>query len=66
MNNIGYQLKQARLKHQMDQEELAFLTDLHVETISAIEEEMVDVQVSILYKLSHVLKCTFSIGDMTI
>jgi DNA-binding XRE family transcriptional regulator len=66
MDNISYQLKHARLKQNLKREELAFLTDLNVDTISAIEEERLDVPISILFKLSHVLKCSFTIGDMSI
>jgi cytoskeletal protein RodZ len=66
VNNIGQQLKKMRLNREMEIEQLAFLTGLNPETIAAIEEEELDVQVSALAKLSSALCCTFAIGDVSI
>lgn len=66
MNNIGKQLITARTRRGIDQENLAVLTGLNVTDIAAIEAGTVDVQVSILHKLSEALKWSFSIGDMSI
>ncbi|MDP4161829.1 MAG: helix-turn-helix transcriptional regulator [Bacillota bacterium] len=66
MNNIGNQLKQARLMRKIDQDKLALLAGLSVETIAAIEDGAFDVPVSILGKLSDILRWSFAIGDMSI
>ncbi|CAH2713720.1 hypothetical protein BACCIP111895_00874 [Neobacillus rhizosphaerae] len=66
MNNIGHQLKKIRLNRELEIEKLAFLSGLHAETIAAIEEGELDIQVSTLAKISDALNCTFSIGDVSI
>ncbi|HJV17876.1 MAG TPA: helix-turn-helix transcriptional regulator [Bacillales bacterium] len=66
MHLIGQQLKEARLKKQLNRDELANLTGLKEETIADIEEGKMDTQISTLYKISDVLKCSFVIGDMSI
>ncbi|MDP4084101.1 MAG: helix-turn-helix transcriptional regulator [Bacillota bacterium] len=66
MDKIGNQLKEARIRQELERERLALLTGLNVETIAAIEEGALDVQISTLYKLSDVLKCSFEIGDISI
>ncbi|MED1472341.1 helix-turn-helix domain-containing protein [Bacillus salipaludis] len=62
MNPIGRQLRKIRINREMEREKLALLAGISVETIAAIEEEEMDVQVSALYKLSDALNCTFAIG----
>ena len=66
MNNIGHQLKQKRLNREIEIEKLALLSGLNAGTIAAIEEGELDVQVSTLAKISNVLNCSFSIGDVSI
>lgn len=66
MNNIGHQLKQMRLNREIEIEKLALLSGLNAGTIAAIEEGELDVQVSTLAKISDVLNCSFSIGDVSI
>jgi transcriptional regulator with XRE-family HTH domain len=66
MNGIGHQIKKIRLNREMEIEKLASLSGLNAETIAAIEECELDVQVSTLAKLSAVLQCSFAIGDMSI
>jgi transcriptional regulator with XRE-family HTH domain len=66
MNNIGHQLKKIRLNREYEIEKLASLSGLNAETIAAIEEGELDVQVSTLAKISDVLNCSFSIGDVSI
>ncbi len=66
MNNIGHQLKKMRLNREIEIEKLASLSGLTAGTIAAIEEGELDVEVSILAKISDVLNCTFSIGDVSI
>ena len=66
MNNIGHQLKKMRLNREIEIEKLASLSGLTAGTIAAIEEGKLDVQVSILAKISDVLNCSFSIGDISI
>jgi transcriptional regulator with XRE-family HTH domain len=66
MNSIGHQLKKIRLNREMEIERLALLTGVNADTIAAIEEEEIDVQVSTLAKLSSALCCTFAIGDVSI
>jgi transcriptional regulator with XRE-family HTH domain len=66
MNTIGHQLKKLRLNREIEIEKLATLSGLNAETISAIEEGELDVQVSTLAKISDVLNCTFSVGDVSI
>jgi transcriptional regulator with XRE-family HTH domain len=66
MTNIGHQLKKIRLNREMEIEKLASLSGLEAEKISAIEDGEMDVQVSDLYKISDVLRCSFAIGDMSI
>jgi transcriptional regulator with XRE-family HTH domain len=66
MNGIGHQLKKIRLNREMEIEKLASLSGLNAETIAAIEECEQDVHMSTLAKLSEVLRCSFSIGDMSI
>ncbi|MDN3016309.1 helix-turn-helix transcriptional regulator [Paenibacillus sp. BSR1-1] len=66
MNNIGHQLKKIRLNREIEIEKLALLSGINAETIAAIEEGDQDVQVSILAKISNVLNCTFSIGEVSI
>lgn len=66
MDKIGSQLKEARIRQELETERLALLTGLNVETITAIEEGTIDAQISTLYKLSDALKCSFEIGDMSI
>ncbi|ETI68886.1 helix-turn-helix domain-containing protein [Neobacillus vireti] len=66
MNNIGHQLKKIRLNREMEIEILASLSGLHTETIAAIEDGELDVQVSTLAKISEALNCSFSIGDVSI
>jgi transcriptional regulator with XRE-family HTH domain len=66
MNNIGHQLKKMRLIREIEIEKLALLSGLNAGTIAAIEEGELDVQVSILAKISDVLNCSFSIGDVSI
>lgn len=66
MNHIGHQLKKMRLNLEIDIEKLALLSGLNVGTITAIEEGELDVQVSTLAKISDVLNCSFSIGDVSI
>jgi len=66
MNNIGHQLKKMRLNREIEIEKLASLSGLTAGTIAAIEEGELDVQVSILAKISDVLNCSFSIGDISI
>ncbi|MFJ5714807.1 helix-turn-helix domain-containing protein [Neobacillus sp. NPDC093127] len=66
MNNIGHQLKKIRLNREMEIEKLASLSGLHTETIAAIEDGELDVQVSTLAKISEALNCIFSIGDVSI
>ncbi|MFK9093583.1 helix-turn-helix domain-containing protein [Bacillus salipaludis] len=66
MNNIGHQLKRMRVNREIEIEKLALLSGLNAETIAAIEDGELDVQVSTLAKISDVLNCTFSIGDVSI
>ncbi|MGG3467001.1 helix-turn-helix transcriptional regulator [Neobacillus pocheonensis] len=66
MNNIGHQLKKIRLNREIEIDKLASLSGLNAETIAAIEEGDLDVQVSILAKISNALNCSFSIGDVSI
>jgi len=66
MNNIGHQLKKIRLNREIEIDKLASLSGLNAETIAAIEEGDLDVQVSTLAKISAVLNCSFSIGDVSI
>jgi transcriptional regulator with XRE-family HTH domain len=66
MNHIGHQLKKMRLNREIDIEKLALLSGLDAGTITAIEEGELDVQVSMLAKISDVLNCSFSIGDVSI
>ncbi|MDR7236784.1 helix-turn-helix domain-containing protein [Neobacillus drentensis] len=66
MNNIGHQLKKMRLNREIEIEKLALLSGLNAGTIAAIEEGELDVQVSTLAKISDVLNCSFSIGDVSI
>jgi len=66
MTNIGHQLKKIRLNREMEIEKLASLSGLEAETITAIEQGVLDIQVSDLYKISDVLRCSFAIGDMSI
>jgi len=66
MNHIGHQLKKMRLNREIEIEKLALLSGLNAETITAIEEGELDVQISSLAKISDVLNCTFSIGDVSI
>ena len=66
MEYIGHQLKYARERQNIDIEKLAQLVGVNEETIMAIEEGKLDTQVSILYKLSDILKVSFKIGDMSI
>ncbi|MFJ7726367.1 helix-turn-helix domain-containing protein [Neobacillus sp. NPDC097160] len=66
MNNIGHQLKKMRVNREIEIEKLALLSGLNAETIAAIEDGELDVQVSTLAKISDVLNCTFSIGDVSI
>ncbi|PFP31162.1 hypothetical protein COJ96_01755 [Bacillus sp. AFS073361] len=66
MNHIGHQLKKMRLNREIEIEKLALLSGLSAGTIAAIEEGEVDVQVSTLAKISDVLNCSFSIGDVSI
>ncbi|MCL6572251.1 MAG: helix-turn-helix transcriptional regulator [Bacillus sp. (in: Bacteria)] len=66
MDNIGIQLKKIRLNREMEIDKLAWLSGLNAGTIAAIEEGDLDIQVSILTKISEALNCTFSIGDVSI
>jgi transcriptional regulator with XRE-family HTH domain len=66
MNNIGHQLKQIRTNREMEIETLAYVSGLNAETIFAIEAGELEVQVSTLEKLSEVLNCSFTIGDVSI
>ena len=66
MNHIGHQLKKMRLNREIEIEKLALLSGLPAGTIAAIEEGELDVQVSTLAKISDVLNCSFSIGDVSI
>lgn len=66
MNNIGLQLKNIRMNRKMEIEKLAVLSGIQAGTISAIEAGELDVNISTLSKLSDVLNCTFSIGDVSI
>lgn len=66
MNNIGHQLKKIRLNREIEIDKLASLSGLDAETIAAIEEGDLDVQVSTLAKISNILNCSFSIGDVSI
>lgn len=66
MNNIGLQLKNIRNNRELEIENLAVLSGIHADTISAIEAGELDVQISTLAKLSDVLNCSFSIGDVSI
>lgn len=66
MNTIGHQLKKIRLNREWEIEKVAILSGLSPETVIAIEEDEIDVQVSTLAKLSDALKCAFLVGDMSI
>lgn len=66
MNSIGRQLKKIRLNREMEVEKLAFLSGVKMDTITAIEEDELDVPVSTLAKLSDALRCSFAIGDVSI
>ena len=66
MNHIGHQLKKMRLNREIEIEKLALLSGLTAGTIAAIEKGELDVQVSTLAKISDVLNCSFSIGDVSI
>ena len=66
MNHIGHQLKKMRLNREIEIEKLALLSGLNAETITAIEKGELDVQISSLAKISDVLNCTFSMGDVSI
>jgi transcriptional regulator with XRE-family HTH domain len=66
MNNIGHQLKKIRTNRELEIEKLAALSGLNAQTISAIEAGELDVHISTLAKLSDVLNCSFSIGDVSI
>jgi transcriptional regulator with XRE-family HTH domain len=66
MNNIGHQLQKIRTNREMEIENLALLTGINADTLSAIEAGKLDVQISTLAKLSDVLNCSFSIGDVSI
>ncbi|MEW9050628.1 MAG: helix-turn-helix transcriptional regulator [Neobacillus sp.] len=66
MNHIGLQLQKIRTNRELEIENLALLTGINADTLSAIEEGKLDVQISTLAKLSDVLNCSFSIGDVSI
>ncbi|OLS35600.1 helix-turn-helix domain-containing protein [Bacillus sp. MRMR6] len=66
MNHIGHQLQKIRTNREMEIENLAMLTGINADTLSAIEAGKLDVQISTLAKLSDVLNCSFSIGDVSI
>ncbi|MDQ1145830.1 transcriptional regulator with XRE-family HTH domain [Bacillus sp. SORGH_AS 510] len=66
MNNIGHQLKKIRVNRELEIETLASLSGLDVDLITAIEDGELDVQISTLAKISDVLNCSFSIGDVSI
>lgn len=66
MNNIGHQLKKIRVNRELEIETLASLSGLEADLISAIEDGEMDVQISTLAKISDVLNCSFSIGDVSI
>ncbi|CAG9620003.1 helix-turn-helix domain-containing protein [Sutcliffiella rhizosphaerae] len=66
MNHIATQLKNARTRQDIEVDQLAVLSGLSADTIHAIESGTIDVQVSTLRKLSEVLRCSFSVGDMSI
>lgn len=66
MNSIGHQLKKIRLNRELEIEKLAYISGVNSETIAAIEEDTIDVQLSTLAKLSDALRCSFSVGDMSI
>ncbi|MEO2076188.1 MAG: helix-turn-helix transcriptional regulator [Bacillus sp. (in: firmicutes)] len=66
MNNIGHQLKKIRVNRELEIETLASLSGLDADLISAIEDGELDIQISTLAKISDVLNCSFSIGDVSI
>lgn len=66
MNTVGQQLKNIRLNREMDIHWLAAMSGLHPDTIAAIEEDAIDVPISILAKISVALNCSFLIGDVSI
>lgn len=64
--NVGEQLRTARVRQDLKIEELAACSGVHIDTIKGIEEGLLDVNLSTLYKLSQALRCSFAIGDMSI
>lgn len=66
MKHIANQLKNARTRQDIEIDRLAALTGLPADTIAAIEAGTLDVQISTLSKLSEILRCSFSIGDLSI
>jgi transcriptional regulator with XRE-family HTH domain len=66
MNNVGQQLKKARIQQVMEHQELASRSGVDLETIKAIEEGRLDVGISTLYQLSRALNWVFTIGDVSI
>jgi transcriptional regulator with XRE-family HTH domain len=66
MNNIGHQLKKIRTNREMELEKLAQASGISIDTLSLIEAGELDVQISTLAKISDVLNCSFSIGDVSI
>ena len=66
MNNIGHQLKKIRTNREMELEKLAQVSGIGINTLSLIEAGELDVQISTLAKISDVLNCSFSIGDVSI
>jgi transcriptional regulator with XRE-family HTH domain len=66
MNSIAQQLVKIRTLKGWEVEEFANVVGLDTETITKLEQGLLDPQISILEKITKTLNCSFNIGDVSI
>lgn len=66
MNSVAKQLVQLRTLKGWEIEEFAKVVGLDIDTVTKLEQGLIDPQLSILEKITKALNCRFNIGDVSI
>lgn len=66
MNSVAKQLVQMRTLKGWEIEDFAQAVGLDTDTITKLEQGIIDPQLSVLEKITKSLNCSFKIGDVSI
>jgi transcriptional regulator with XRE-family HTH domain len=66
MNSVAKQLVQMRTLKGWEIEDFAKVVGVDSETITKLEQGLIDPQLSVLEQITRTLNCSFKIGDVSI